>query len=227
MKHETKRQTRQPEHTQDRNPDGRRSSSSGPSSGGQKHSRQTSLGALSKGIMSGKFSEAFRKFEGFSHHDPPKLSESRYRAERTLVKLSPEEETVEDKGEDWRVETHEIPVKMRQHLSDTRRISAERDTRPTMTNLGNPTPNVLPQRAATTSSKAKMIQQRMNDYLNAQNKEKPPPLTADGYGPYISDARAVRNLVEEEDVNERKARPPGVPIKPNTLRRPSLKGSVE
>ena len=221
---ETKGQPFNREHTKDPDPNERRSSSS---AGGQKHSRQTSLGALSKGIMSGKFSDAFRKFEGFSsHHDPPKVSESRYRAERTLAKLSPEDEAVEDKGKDWRVETHEIPVKMRQHLSDTRRISAERDTRPTMMSLGNPKPNVLPQRAVTTSSKAKMIQQRMNDYLNAQN-EKPPPLTADGYGPYISDARAVRNLVEEEDVNERKGRPPGVPTKPNILRRPSLKGSVD
>ena len=132
---------------------------------------------------------------------------------------------MEDKEDkDWRIETHEIPVKMRQHLSDTRRVSAERETRP---NLGNPKPNVVLQRVATSSSKAKLIQQRMNDYLNAQNKEKAPPLTADGYGPYISDARAVRNLVEEEDANGRKGRPPGVPTKPNILRRPSLKGSVE
>ena len=42
------------------------------------------------------------------------------------------------RGEDWRVETHEIPAKMRQHLSDTRRISIERDTRPPTVNLGNP-----------------------------------------------------------------------------------------
>ena len=97
MKHEeTKVHSRQTYDREHINPDGRRSSSSGPSSGGQKHSRQTSLGALSKGIMSGKFSEAFRKFEGFSHHDPPKLSESRFRAERTLAKLSPEEESVQD-----------------------------------------------------------------------------------------------------------------------------------
>ena len=53
-----------------------------------------------------------------------------------------------------------------------------------------------------------MIQRRMNDYLNAQNKEKAPPLTADGYGPYISDARAVRNLVEDEEMSERKVKCP-------------------
>jgi AP2-associated kinase len=201
---------------------GRRSSSSGPSN--PKHSRQTSLGALSKGIMSGKFGEAFRKFEGgFSHHET-KLSESRIRAEKTLAKVSPEEEAVTDEeGEDWRVETHDIPVKMKQHLSDTRRISAERDnSRPRTVIQG--IPKYTPKPATTTNSRARMIQDRMNDYLNAQTKETPPPLTADGYGPYISDARAVRNPPDEEKEGRKG---PGILPKPNVLRRPSLKGSVE
>lgn len=211
----------------------RRSSSSDPSAA-PKHVRQTSLGALSKGIMSGKFGEAFRKFEGFSSHHDNKVSESRIRAEKTLARRSPEEEAVEDEdGEDWRVETHDIPVKMKQHLSDTRRISAERETRPPpQVIMGSSKPQNIPNRAAsaaTSVSKAKMIQQRMNEYLNSQNKEKPPPLTADGYGPYISDARAIRNPVEEEEEKARKVSkgPPGVLPKPNILRRPSLKGSVD
>ena len=189
-----------------------------------KHTRQTSLGALSKGIMSGKFGEAFRKFEGFSSHHDTKVSESRFRAEKTLARHSPEEEVVEDaKEEDWKVETHDIPVKMKQHLSDTRRISAERETRPI---IGELTTQNQPKRTISTTgaSKAKMIQQRMNEYLNSQNKEKPPPLTADGYGPYISNARAVRNPVEEE---EKPKKGPGVLPKPNILRRPSVKGFVD
>ena len=199
---------------------GRRSSSSGPSVA--KHSRQTSLGALSKGIMAGKFGDAFRKFEGgFTHHET-KQSESRIRAEKTLAKVSPEEEAIADEeGEDWRVETHDIPVKMKQHLSDTRRISAERDARPRTVIQG--IPKFMPKPAGT-NSRARMIQERMNDYLNAQAKEKPPPLTADGYGPYISDARAVRNPADEEK-EVRKG--PGIMPKPNVLRRPSLKGTVE
>ena len=193
---------------------GRRSSSSGPSA--TKHSRQTSLGALSKGIMSSKFGEAFRKFEGFSHHEN-KFSESRFRAEKTLAKLSPEEAVDNQPSEDWKVETHDIPANMKQHLNETRKISAERDSRPTITH-GDGKTSVAPRRAAAT------IQQRMNEYLAAQTKEKPPPLTAEGYGPYISDARAIRNPVEKEDVNERKA--PGILPKPEILRRPSLKGST-
>jgi hypothetical protein len=184
--------------------------------------------------MSGKFGEAFRKFEGFSgsHNDPPKVSESRFRAEKTLAKISPEEVAVErEEGEDWRVETHDIPDKMKQHLSETRRISSERETRPMI--LGDPKSSTLPKRSVTTtagSAKAKMIQQRMNEYLNAQTKEKPPPLTADGYGPYISDARAVRNPIdndEDEVIHERKSKAPGVLPKPTVLGRPSLKGSVD
>jgi len=198
----------------------RRSSSSGPSS--QNHSRQTSLGTLSKGIRHGKFSDAFRKFEGFSHHDP-KLSESRFRAEKTLAKRSPEEEALGDEegqGEDWKVETHDLPVQMKQHLHETRRISAERDSRPIITSSGE----VSAPRSTASGARARAIQQRMNEYLSAQNKEKPPPLTADGYGPYISSARAVRNPVEEK---EEHVKPPGVLPKPLALRRPSLKGSVE
>jgi hypothetical protein len=116
---------------------------------------------------------------------------------------------------------------MKQHLSDTRRISAERDSRPTI--LGNPKPTALPKRTVPTTSKAKMIQERMNEYLNAQQKEKPPPLTADGYGPYITSARAIRNPEEKEEAKARKVdkSPPGVLPKPTVLRRPSLKGSVE
>jgi hypothetical protein len=200
----------------------RRSSSSGPT--GQKHSRQTSLGALSKGIMSGKFGEAFRKFESFNHDAK---SDSRIRAEKTLAKLTPEEEAVEDEeGEDWRVETHDIPVKMKQHLSDTRRISAERDARPSATSFGDSVPSAGSKRIATANSKARMIQERMNDYLNAQTKEKPPPLTADGYGPYISDARVHRNPVDEEK-EARMGKALGLMPKPSVLRRPSLKGSVD
>jgi AP2-associated kinase len=194
---------------------GRRSSSSGPT---PLHHRQTSLSALSKGIMSGKFGDAFRKFEGFSHHDP-KPSDSRLRAEKTLAKISPEQAAMQDEpGADWRIETEDIPVKMRQHLHDTRQQSAERQY-----TLGNPKPERLPTRAITTSSRARMIQQRMNDLLNAQNKEKQPPLTADGYGPYISDARVLRNPADHEE----SPRKPGVMPKPNVLRRPSLKGSVD
>jgi hypothetical protein len=201
----------------------RRSSSSGPT--GQKHSRQTSLGALSKGIMSGKFGDAFRKFESFNQHDAK--SDSRLRAEKTLAKLAPEEEAVADEeGEDWRVETHDIPVKMRQHLSDTRRISAERDRKPSSTPFGNSRSKDGPARTVTTNPKARMIQERMNDYLTAQTKEKPPPLTADGYGPYISDARIRRNPVDEEK-EARMAKTPSVMPKPSVLRRPSLKGSVD
>jgi hypothetical protein len=197
----------------------RRSSSSGPPS--QKHSRQTSLGALSKGIMHGKFGDAFRKFEGFSVHDT-KVSESRLRAEKTLAKLSPEEEAIEDEeGEDWRVETHELPVQMKQHLRETRRISAERETRPIITPSGEVRSASRP---AATGSRARAIQQRMNEYLSAQNKEKPPPLTADGYGPYISSARAVRNPVDEK---ESPLKAPGIMPKPMSLRRPSLKGSID
>ena len=189
--------------------------------------------------MSGKFSEAFRKFEGFSSLHDNKVSESRFRAEKTLARRSPEEEAIEDEeGEDWRVETHDIPVKMKQHLSDTRRISAERETRPPAVILGGVAgvagaskPQNIPNRAisgTTGVAKAKMIQQRMNEYLNSQNKEKPPPLTADGYGPYISDARAIRNPVEEEEKTRKVSKgPPGVLPKPNILRRPSLKGSVD
>ena len=55
--------------------DARRSSSSGPSSGVKKHSRQTSLGALSRGIMSGKFGEAFRKLRAGGHSDPLRRSD--------------------------------------------------------------------------------------------------------------------------------------------------------
>jgi hypothetical protein len=192
--------------------------------------------------MGGKFGEAFRKFEGFSHSDP-KIKESRIRAEKTLAKHTPEEEAVEDEeGEDWRVETEDIPVKMRQHLHQTRRISAERDSRPsprtTVTaglsasslggaGLGNPKPAFAPKRAmmTTTGSRARLIQQRMNEYLASQSKERPPPLTADGYGPYITDARAVRNPDDKE--KEGKGKPPGILPKPSVLRRPSLKGSVE
>jgi hypothetical protein len=181
--------------------------------------------------MSGKFGEAFRKFEGFggSHHET-KVSESRLRAEKTLARpRSPEEEAIEDEdGEDWRVETHDIPVKMKQHLSDTRKISAERETRPIIIG-GESKPQNIPKRAISTTgaSKAKMIQQRMNEYLNSQNKEKAPPLTADGYGPYITDARAIRNPVEEEEKGRKVSKGPGVLPKPNILRRPSLKGSVD
>jgi len=175
--------------------------------------------------MSGKFGDAFRKFEGFNLHDAK--SDSRMRAEKTLAKLTPEEEAVEDEeGEDWRVETHDIPVKMRQHLSDTRRISAERDAAHPSMSFGDSRAGTGPKRVATTSAKARMIQERMNEYLNAQNKEKPPPLTADGYGPYISDARIRRNPVDEEK-EERMGKAPGVLPKPNVLRRPSLKGSVD
>lgn len=203
-------------------PKDRRSSSSGPT--GQKHSRQTSLGALSKGIMSGKFGDAFRKFESFNQHDVK--SDSRLRAEKTLAKLTPEEEALADEdGEDWRVETHDIPVKMRQHLSDTRRMSAERDGKPSSTPFGDSRPRDGPARIVTTNTKARMIQERMNDYLNAQTQEKPPPLTADGYGPYISDARVRRNPVDEE--KEARAKAPSVMPKPSVLRRPSLKGSVD
>jgi hypothetical protein len=205
----------------------RRSSSSGPA---PSHNRQTSLSALSKGIMSGKFGDAFRKFEGFSHHDP-KVSESRFRAEKTLAKVSPYNSESDDDDE-WRVETHDIPVKMRQHLDDTRKISAERERtaarerhQQQQPSLGNPRPSTMPHRAVTSSSRARMIQQRMNDLLNAQNKEKPPPLTADGYGPYISDARVLRNPSDKEDEHPRKS--PGIMPKPNVLRRPSLKGSVD
>jgi hypothetical protein len=205
---------------------GRRSSSSGPA---PSHHRQTSLSALSKGIMSGKFGDAFRKFEGFSHHDP-KVSESRFRAEKTLAKVSPDESESND-DDDWRVETHDIPVKMQQHLNDTRKISAERERTAAQErhkqqpSLGNPRASTIPHRAVTTSSRARMIQQRMNDLLNAQNKEKPPPLTADGYGPYITDARVLRNPSDKEDEQPRKG--PGIMPKPNLLRRPSLKGSVD
>jgi hypothetical protein len=174
--------------------------------------------------MSGKFGEAFRKFESFNQHDVK--SDSRLRAEKTLAKSAPEEEAVADEdGKDWRVETHDIPVKMRQHLSDTRRISAERDRKPSSTPFGDSRSRDGPARIVTTKTKARMIQERMNDYLNAQTQEKPPPLTADGYGPYISDARIRRNPVDEE--KEARARAPSVMPKPSVLRRPSLKGSVD
>jgi len=134
----------------------------------------------------------------------------------------------DEKGEDWKVETHEVPVKMRQHLSDTRRISAERDAKPSLSSFGDSGPSVGLKRIGTTNSKARMIQERMNDYLNAQSKEKPPPLTADGYGPYISDARIWRNPVDEEKEKEaRMGKAPGIMPKPSVLRRPSLKGSVD
>jgi hypothetical protein len=188
------------ESPKDRRFSGRRASSG---SSVQKHFRQTSLGAISKGIMSGKFADAFRKFEGLSHHDL-KFNESRFRAEKALAKASPEAEVVQDENkEDWKVETHDIPVTMRQHLNDTRKISTERDSRPTIIARDTQITDSLPVRPVSgksTSSKAKsMIQQRMNEYLNAQTKEKPPPLTADGYGPYISVARTLRNPVDTQD----------------------------
>jgi hypothetical protein len=76
--------------------------------------------------MAGKFGNAFRKFEGGVTHHEIKQSESRIHAGKTLAKVPPEEEaTADEGGADWRVETHDIPVKMKQHLNDTRRISAE------------------------------------------------------------------------------------------------------
>lgn len=210
------RQASDGHHSKGQSNGGRRSSPSGTSV--PKHIRQTSLGTLSKGIMSGKFGEAFRKFEGFSHHEN-KVSESRLRAEKTLAKLSPEDDAVTDEpDEDWKVETHDIPVQMKQHLSETRKSITEKD--PRLVGLqGDKKPSSVaaPRRAAVT------IQQRMNEYLAAQKQEKPPPLTADGYGPYINNARAIRNQVEQEDANERKA--PGILPKPQILRQPSLKGS--
>jgi hypothetical protein len=227
---------------------GRRSSSSGPANPPvtSKHSRQTSFGAISKGIMSSKFGEAFRKFEFSSGsstsaphtHDPTPgkpISESRFRAEKTLAKMAPEQVAGEDEeGEDWIVETHELPVKMKQHLSDTRKSSAERDSKAILRPApvtSMPATAQVPKRARTTNpatSKAKLIEQRMQEYLSAQHREKPPPLTADGYGPYVADARAVRNVVEDEDENGQMRKvPPSVLPKPNILRRPSLKGSVD
>jgi len=219
---------------------GRRSSSSGPANPNTtKHSRQTSFGAISKGIMSGKFGEAFRKFEFSSgsipHETPTKpISESRFRAEKTLAKMSPEQAAVEtEESEDWIVETHDLPVKMKQHLSDTRKSSAERDSKAMLhpsNRSGIPLATQLPQRVATTTaatSKAKLIEQRMKEYLDAQHREKPPPLTADGYGPYVADARAVRNVVEDDENGQEKKIPPSILPKPNVLRRPSLKGSVD
>ena len=219
---------------------GRRSSSSGPANPSTtKHSRQTSFGAISKGIMSGKFGEAFRKFEfssgSIAHETPGKpISESRFRAEKTLAKMAPEQDAVEtEESEDWIVETHDLPVKMKQHLSDTRKSSAERDSKATLhpsTRSSIPLATQLPQRVATTTataSKAKLIEQRMKEYLNAQHREKPPPLTADGYGPYVADARAVRNVVEDDENGEVRKIPPSILPKPTVLRRPSLKGSVD
>ena len=188
-----------------------------------KHTRQTSLGALSKGIVSSKFVDAFRKFEGFSHHET-KVSDSRLRAEKTLAKAAPEEvASADEEIGDWKVESHDVPVKVTRHLKETRKISKERESRSTVGEgeVVAPTPH----RPAATST-ARLIQQRMNEYLNAQHNEKPPPLTAEGYGPYISDARAVRNRTEDGDVKSGSIGPSVLP-KPSALRGPSLKGSVE
>ena len=215
---------REPSREQHNN--GQRSSSSGPN---VKHSRQTSLGVLSKGIMSGKFGEAFRKFEGRGHHEP-KTSESRLRAEKTLARAPPEEAAVDDEeGEDWRVETHEIPTKLKRHLSERRRISSERPRAPVGPTVVTASQNIS-QRAG--PAKAKLIQERMNEYLSSQTREPPPPLTAEGYGPYINEARAIRNPADKEEIHqpvERKGTKsaPNVLPKPPVLRRPSLKGVVD
>jgi hypothetical protein len=219
---------------------GRRSSSSGPANAPAttKHSRQTSFGAISKGIMSGKFGDAFRKFEfnaGPTPHESStkQISESRFRAEKTLAKAPPEQVAVEDEdGEDWIVETHDLPQKMKKHLSLTRKTPAERDSRATLRSPKTSVPVAqVPQRASSAAgatSKAKAIEQRMKEYLGAQHREKAPPMTAEGYGPYVADARAVRNVLEEEEnVAPVKRVPPNILPKPNVLRRPSLKGSVE
>jgi hypothetical protein len=117
-------------------------------------------------------------------------------------------------------------------LSLTRKTSAKRDSRATLRSPNTSVPVAqVPQRASSAagaSSKAKAIEQRMKEYLGAQHREKAPPMTADGYGPYIADARAVRNVLEEEEnVAPVKRVPPSILPKPNVLRRPSLKGSVE
>jgi hypothetical protein len=188
--------------------------------------------------MSGKFGDAFRKFEfntGPTPHESPtkQISESRFRAEKTLAKAAPEQTAVEDEdGEDWIVETHDLPQKMKKHLSLTRKTPAERDSRAALRPPNTSVPVAqVPQRASSAAggtSKAKAIEQRMKEYLGAQHREKAPPLTAEGYGPYVADARAVRNVLEEEEnVAPVKRAPPSVLPKPNVLRRPSLKGSVE
>ncbi|KAL2752609.1 hypothetical protein ACRALDRAFT_2112266 [Sodiomyces alcalophilus JCM 7366] len=169
----------------------------------------TSLSSGSKNILSGKFGEAFKRFE--SHHQSPPLAARTPSPEkefdrRDLTPIAGSEATDgrSDDGQSLAYEENLTPEMRReferqQLMQEERRVeAAQAEYRQRMANSarvssGSPVP---PPKPASAVSKAISIQNRVQSLLEDGQKSGQIPRTAEGYGEY-ADAATAASRVEQ------------------------------
>lgn len=163
------------------------------SSTGAKHSKRGSLSSLSfsggKNLLSGRFGEAFRRFES-SNPDKPSTSsaDDQPQLQKALVSDSEayEEATASPTQFEYAdlddVDRDDIPPEMRRELERRRLSQEEKRVATAAAEYRRRVAEKDGGRAGPDRSRA--IQNRVQTLLSESNKPPPPPKTASGYGKY-------------------------------------------
>lgn len=186
-------------------------------SGGPKHSKRSSLSSLAisgKGLLSGRFGDAFRRFEQ-NTSDNKSRTPSPSEVDKRLTPIAGSEAT-DDRSDDgvFDSEPTDISPEMRREL-ERRRLSQEEKR------VANAAAEYRLQVAGRGTggrdgAKAPAIQNKMQTLL--QEKSRPTPRTASGYGKY-TDTESGPGQASESDTPRLPTRPKPAP---QDIRGPSL-----
>ncbi|OKL60498.1 hypothetical protein UA08_04145 [Talaromyces atroroseus] len=190
-------------------------------SGGPKHSKRSSLSSLAisgKGLLSGRFGDAFRRFEQ-NPSDSKSRTPSPSEVDKRLTPIAGSEAT-DDRSDDGGFDSDptDISPEMRREL-ERRRLSQEEKR------VANAAAEYRLQVAGRGSggrdgSKAPAIQNKVQTLL--QEKSRPTPRTASGYGKYTDTESGGPGQTSESDDREYTPRLPTRPKpSPQDIRGPS------
>lgn len=181
-------------------------------SSGSKHSKRSSLTSLAmsgKGLLSGRFGDAFRRFEQNAPEDNKSRTPSPNEVEKRLTPIAGSEAT-DDRSDDGVLDTEptDISPEMRREL-ERRRLSQEEKR------VANAAAAYRLQVAGRgvggrEGSKAPAIQSKVQSLLQQENS-KPAPKTASGYGKYTDAESGGPGQASEQDDREYAPRLPTRP----------------